>query len=91
MFASNPNKSKIVLKAQCVDCGREATIDIIPTSGGFGLQGGALFKCSFDGYLVKCSDCYHVNPRISSLKDQNKGYIYQYHEGEQVRVDLTKT
>jgi len=71
MFEANPEKSTIVLKGKCSDCGREATIDITRTSGGFGLQGGALFKCSSDGHLVKCPDCYHVNPRISSLKGPN--------------------
>lgn len=60
MFEANPEKSTIVLKAKCSDCGREATTHITPTSGGFGFQGGALFKCSVDGYLVKCPDCYQA-------------------------------
>ncbi|GAF69733.1 unnamed protein product [marine sediment metagenome] len=72
MFEANPEKSRIVIKGKCSDCGREATIDITPTSGGFGLQGGALFKCSADGYLVKCPDCYQVNPIIHDIyKPQN--------------------
>jgi len=78
MFEANPEKSTIVLKGKCSDCGREATVDITPTSGGFGLQGGALFKCSADGYLVKCPDCCQVKPRISLLKVPNKGLKYQY-------------
>ena len=67
MFEANPEKSTIVLKAKCSDCGREATIHITPTSGGFGFQGGALFKCSVDGYLVKCPECYQAKARISTL------------------------
>lgn len=64
MFEANPEKSTIVLKDKCLDCGCETIIEIIPTSVGFGLQGGALFKCSPDEYLVKCPDCYQVNPKI---------------------------
>jgi len=79
MFEANPEKSKIVLKGKCSDCGREVTIDITPTSGGFGLQGGSVFKCSAEGYLVKCPDCCQVKPRISLLKVPNKGLKYQYH------------
>lgn len=78
MFEANPEKSTIVLKGKCSDCGREATVDITPTSGGFGLQGGALFKCSADGYLVKCPDCCQVKPRIALLKVPNKGFKYKY-------------
>ena len=64
IFEANPGKSTIVLNGKCSDCGCETTIKITQTSGGFGLQGGALFKCSSDGYLVKCHDCYQVNPII---------------------------
>lgn len=58
MFESHPEKSVILLKDKCSDCGREVTINITPTSGGFGLQGGALFKCLSNGYLTKCPNCY---------------------------------
>ena len=64
MFEANPEKSTIVLKDKCSDCGRETTIEITPTSGGFGLQGGILSKCPPDGYLVKCPACCEANPKI---------------------------
>ena len=80
IFEANPEKSTIVIKGKCSDCGCEVIVNITSTAGGFGLQGGALFKCSADGYLVKCPDCYQVNPKISSLKVPNKGLIYQYDE-----------
>ena len=57
IFEANPAKSTIVLKSKCSDCGCETIVNITSTSGGFGLQGGALFKCSSDGYLVKCPAC----------------------------------
>jgi hypothetical protein len=64
MFETNPEKSTVVLKGKCSDCRCETIIEITPTSKGFGLQNGALFKCSPDEYLMKCSDCYQVNPKI---------------------------
>jgi len=64
MFEASPEKSIIVLKEKCSNCGCEAIIEITCTSGGFGLQGGALFKCSPDAYLAKCPDCYELNSTI---------------------------
>lgn len=64
LFEANPEKSTIAFNGKCSDCGCETIIEITPTSRGFGLQGGALFKCSPDDYLVKCHDCYQVNPTI---------------------------
>jgi len=64
MFESNPEKSIIILKGKCSDCGRDIIINITPTSGGFGLQGGALLECSSDEYLAKCPNCYKINPMI---------------------------
>ena len=77
IFEANPEKSTMVLKAKCSDCGREVTIHIIPTSGGFGFQGGALFKCSVDGYLVKCPDCYQAKAKIIPLKVPDNDLIYK--------------
>jgi hypothetical protein len=64
MFEANLEKSTIVLKGKCSDCGCDVIVNITSTSGGFGMQGGALFKCSPDEYLMKCPDCYQVNPEI---------------------------
>jgi ribosomal protein S27E len=64
MFEDNPEKATLTHKGKCSDCGIEVTIDITPTSKGYGLQGGALLKCSPDDYRVKCPDCYNVNPKI---------------------------
>jgi hypothetical protein len=48
MFEDNPEKSTLVLKEKCSDCGIDTSIEITPTSSGFGLQGGVLFKSSND-------------------------------------------
>jgi hypothetical protein len=63
MFKANPEKSTIILKEKCSDCGREIIIEITPTSGGYGLQGGFLFECSPDKYLAKCPACYKSAPK----------------------------
>jgi len=67
IFEANPEKSTIVLKGKCSDCGCDVIINITSTPGGFGLQGGALFGCSSDGYFAKCPNCYKSNPMIEDL------------------------
>ena len=64
LFKANPEKKTITIKSQCSDCECEVIIIITPSSGGYGLQGGALFECSPDGYLAKCPDCYKSHPEI---------------------------
>jgi ribosomal protein S27E len=72
IFEANPGNSTIVLKGKCSDCDCETIVQITSTSGGYGLQGGALFRYSSDEYLVKCHDCYQVNPMIDdNYKLQN--------------------
>lgn len=63
-FEANPEKSTIVINGKCSDCGSKVTIEIKPTSGGFGFQGGVLVKCSPDRYITKCPDCYKFNSEI---------------------------
>ena len=60
MFEANPEKSTIVLKDKCSYCEREIIIEITPTSGGFGLQGGMLCECSADEYFIECDTCLKV-------------------------------
>jgi len=64
LFNGNPEESKIELNDTCSDCKSDVNIKITHTAGGFGLQGGALFKGSAGGCYAKCPDCYKVNPMI---------------------------
>ena len=64
MFEANPEKSVIGLEGRCSDCGCDLIIEITPTSGGFGLQGGALLEYSSGGYFAKCPNCYKVDRMI---------------------------
>jgi hypothetical protein len=61
MFADSSDRSKVVLNDICSDCKKEVVIQITPTSGGFGLLGGALFEMSNGGYYAKCPVCYNLN------------------------------
>lgn len=72
MFEADPEKSTINLIDKCSDCGCELIIEITPTSGGFGLQGGALIKCSPDDYITKCPACYEANLTTADVNKSGK-------------------
>jgi len=73
MFEANSGKSTIQIKGKCSDCGREIIISITSTAGGFGLQGGTLYKCSPNVYLAKFTECYKTNPKIDEGRRTKKG------------------
>jgi Ni,Fe-hydrogenase III small subunit len=64
IFDAFPEKSTIIFKGECSDCGDAVSIDIVPTSEGFGLLGGAFVECPMDKYVAKCPDCYKVNSKM---------------------------
>ena len=63
IFESNPESSTIQLNDICSDCKRQVAIEITATSGGFGLNGGALFKNGLGSYSAQCPDCYKNYPQ----------------------------
>jgi len=66
IFEANPGKSSIQIKERCSDCGCVVIIDITPVSGGFGLQGGNLYRCSPDAYQAQCPECYKNRPKTNN-------------------------
>ena len=64
IFETFPEKSTIIFKGKCCDCGKTVIMSITPTSTGFGLLGGAFIECLRNEYAVKCPDCYKVNPKV---------------------------
>jgi DNA-directed RNA polymerase subunit RPC12/RpoP len=62
MFENSSDKSKLILNDICSDCKKKIVIQIMHTSGGFGLLGGALFEDAKGGYYAKCPTCYHLSP-----------------------------
>jgi DNA-directed RNA polymerase subunit RPC12/RpoP len=69
LFKDNPEKSTIVLKEKCSDCGIEIFIEITRTSVGFGLMGGVLFKSSNDKLKAKCLTC---SKKLFKIEDNQK-------------------
>ncbi len=63
MFAVSSDKSEIVLSDICSDCNRKVIIQITPTSGGFGLLGGALFKNANGMCCARCPVCHSRNQK----------------------------
>jgi len=61
MFECSSDKSKIILNDICSDCKKEVIIQITPTSGGYGLLGGALFENANGGYYARCPICYNLH------------------------------
>jgi hypothetical protein len=66
IFEANPEKSTIIINDKCSDCGREMVVEIVPTSGGYGLQGGILVECSPEKYSIICPECYNFNSKIKT-------------------------
>jgi DNA-directed RNA polymerase subunit RPC12/RpoP len=66
IFEANPEKSTVTINGKCSDCGREVIVEIEPTSGGYGLQGGMLVKRSPDKYSITCPDCYKFTSRMET-------------------------
>ena len=72
LFSEIPEKQEIAFKGQYSDRRCEAILEITTTSGGFGLQGGVLFKSSTDKYIVKCPACYEKNFKIDDNQISGK-------------------
>ena len=62
MFEDSPEKSTNVLSGKCSDCGCKTILEITPTSGGFGIQGGVLYKSTNGNFIVKCPACIGATP-----------------------------
>ena len=64
LFAQYPGKKKIEVTGSCQDCGCDLNIEIHATSGGFGIQNGALFEPKPDVFCSKCAACYVKQPDL---------------------------
>jgi hypothetical protein len=71
IFEAFPEKSTITFSGKCSDCGGAVMIDIIPTSEGFGLLGGALVEYSMENFAPKCPDCYKANGKMAEQYKPN--------------------
>ena len=48
---------------KCRQCGRDTRVEIIKTSGGYGLQGGVLYESNNHNFLILCSGCFKKSNR----------------------------
>ena len=64
IFDAFPEKSTIIFKGECSDCGDAVSIDIGPTSEGFGLLGGAFVEYLMERYVANYPECYKVNYKM---------------------------
>ena len=75
IFEAFPETSTLTFNGQCFDCNISISIDIIPTSEGFGLLGGAFVECTMEKYVAKCPDCYKVNAKMVEPYDTNENHL----------------
>lgn len=64
LFEAIPGKSTITINGKCSGCGNKVIVEIKPTSGGYGLQGGTLIKSSTEKFSITCPECYKLNSKI---------------------------
>lgn len=69
IFEANPDKSTIIINGKCSDCGCAMVVEIVPTSGGYGLRGGILAKCSPEKYSITALSVTNSTPRLKRLID----------------------
>jgi hypothetical protein len=67
IFEDRPSKSTVTLNCKCSACGKDVSIDITNTSGGFGCNGGLLLEYAFGKYLVTCHNCYDLDKKTSNV------------------------
>jgi len=61
LFEERPANSTITFVCKCSGCGNDVLMDITPTFGGFGLNGGFLLEYGPEKYFIKCRDCYNLS------------------------------
>ena len=69
LFAQHPGKKMIEVIGICQDCGCDLSIEIHATSGGFGIQNGALFEPRPDVFCSKCAACYDKQPNLEDCSE----------------------
>ena len=57
-FRENSNTDNCSYKGKCHRCGCDLEVKITKTSGGYGLNGGALCELKPRGICALCDDCY---------------------------------
>jgi hypothetical protein len=63
LVGEKTKEEQLILRKINIHNAYKVLIEITLWSGGFGLQGGALFKNTLGSFSAKCPDCYKVTPK----------------------------
>ena len=58
LFLKNKDKIHFYYRNQCQHCGCGIEVIITKTSGGYGLEGGAICQNNLQKFFGICTDCY---------------------------------
>ncbi len=73
-FEAIPEESTITINSKCSECRRKVIVEIKPTSGGYGLMGGILAKCSPEKYSITCPECYKFKSKMEAPYKSNNAH-----------------
>jgi hypothetical protein len=59
LFEEHPGESTLNIQGKCIACRCDLTVEISPTTDGFGINGGMLLDRDQQDYVVSCVDCLH--------------------------------
>ena len=60
MFADNSGNGSMYVNGKCHSCREKTVIEIVQTSGGFGISGGTIQETNQDRLNVFCIDCCSI-------------------------------
>ena len=61
LFKEHPGQTSLNIEGKCSTCRRDLTVEICPTTDGFGINGGMLVDKDRQDYVISCVDCLHSN------------------------------
>ncbi len=75
LFADNFITKSMVVTGKCHICGTRKEIEIVRTSGGYGLNGGLLQEVKQSLITVVCLPCYNSSPKREAPVKAEKAYL----------------
>lgn len=71
LFEAHPGETTLNIQGKCIACERNLTVEICPTTDGFGFKGGMLLDKDQQDYVISCVNCIHTAPHaIRNTPDQ---------------------
>jgi len=60
LFEAHPGEATLNIQGKCIACERNLTVEICPTTDGFGFKGGMLLDKDQQDYVISCENCIHT-------------------------------